>query len=131
MTLAGLVGADIEGEQLCDALHVKGVAHLALNERPGLKTISKTRILSEGQQQLLRLDRDGDRDSFAAAAGDLLERVLPLIDDQSAVVLADYEKGAITRPWRGRSSTAAGAGASPAWSTPRRSTSPRMPGRRS
>jgi D-beta-D-heptose 7-phosphate kinase / D-beta-D-heptose 1-phosphate adenosyltransferase len=96
VTLAGLVGADVEGALLRDALHAKGVARLALHEGPGLQTISKTRILSEGQQQLLRLDRDGDRAAFAAAAEGLLERVLPLVEGQAAVVLADYEKGAIS-----------------------------------
>ena len=72
------------------------MTRLALHEGPGLRTISKTRILSDGQQQLLRLDRDGDRAAFAAAADGLLGRILPLIDEQAAVVLADYEKGAIT-----------------------------------
>jgi D-beta-D-heptose 7-phosphate kinase / D-beta-D-heptose 1-phosphate adenosyltransferase len=96
VTLAGLVGADVERARLLESLHAKGVVRLALHEGPGLQTISKTRILSEGQQQLLRLDRDGDRAAFAAAAQGLLERVLPLIDEQSAVVLADYEKGVIT-----------------------------------
>ncbi len=96
VTLAGLVGADVEGALLRDALHAKGVARLALHEGAGVQTISKTRILSEGQQQLLRLDRDGDRAAFAAAAEGLLGRILPLIDGQAAVVLADYEKGVIT-----------------------------------
>ncbi len=96
VTVAGLVGADAEGTLLRDALRAKGVARLALHEAPGLPTIAKTRILSEGQQQLLRLDRDGDRDAFAAEAGRLLDGVLPLVDEQSAVVLADYEKGVIT-----------------------------------
>jgi D-beta-D-heptose 7-phosphate kinase / D-beta-D-heptose 1-phosphate adenosyltransferase len=96
VTLAGLVGADAEGEQLREALRAKGVSRLALHEGPGLQTISKTRILSEGQQQLLRLDRDGDRAIFAAAAEGLLGRFLPLLDEQAAVVLADYEKGALT-----------------------------------
>ena len=117
------------GAQLREALHAKGVDRLALHEGPGLQTISKTRILSDSQQQLLRLDRDGDRAAFAAAAEALLERVLPLVDRQAAVVLADYEKGVITARPPGRSSTAAGSGASPAWSTPRRPTSPPMPGR--
>ena len=103
---------------------------LALHEGPGLQTISKTRILSEGQQQLLRLDRDGDRAAFAAAAEGLLGRILPLVDEQAAVVLADYEKGAITPGRRpGGHRRAAGAGASPAWSTPRRSISPPTPAR--
>jgi D-beta-D-heptose 7-phosphate kinase/D-beta-D-heptose 1-phosphate adenosyltransferase len=44
----------------------------------------------------LRLDRDGDRSRYAALEQSLLDRVLPEIDGQSAVVLADYEKGVIT-----------------------------------
>jgi D-beta-D-heptose 7-phosphate kinase / D-beta-D-heptose 1-phosphate adenosyltransferase len=96
VTLAGLVGVDVEGSLLRDALQAKGVARLALHQGAGVQTISKTRILSQGQQQLLRLDRDGNRAAFAAAAEGLLGRILPLIEGQAAVVLADYEKGVIT-----------------------------------
>jgi D-beta-D-heptose 7-phosphate kinase/D-beta-D-heptose 1-phosphate adenosyltransferase len=96
VTLAGLVGADIEGAQLREALRAMGVNHELLREEPGLATISKTRIVSDRRQQLLRLDRDGDKSAFAAAAAGLLERALPLVDHQAAVVLADYEKGVIT-----------------------------------
>jgi D-beta-D-heptose 7-phosphate kinase/D-beta-D-heptose 1-phosphate adenosyltransferase len=96
VTLAGLVGADPEEAQLREALRSQGVERLALLTGAGLRTITKTRILSDTQQQLLRLDRDGDRAAFAAVAADLLERALPLIDEQAAVVLADYEKGAVT-----------------------------------
>jgi D-beta-D-heptose 7-phosphate kinase / D-beta-D-heptose 1-phosphate adenosyltransferase len=96
VTLAGLVGADVEGAELRETLLAKGVNQLALTMGPGLTTISKTRILSDSQQQLLRLDRDGDRAAFAAAVTELLELILPLIDQQAAVVLADYEKGVIT-----------------------------------
>ncbi len=96
VTLAGLVGADPEEAQLRAALHSRGVQRLALLQGAGLTTISKTRILSDTRQQLLRLDRDGDRAAFAAVAGELLERILPGIDEHAAVVLADYEKGAVT-----------------------------------
>jgi D-beta-D-heptose 7-phosphate kinase/D-beta-D-heptose 1-phosphate adenosyltransferase len=96
VTLAGLVGADAEGAQLGETLRAKGVSRLVLHEGPGVATISKTRILSETQQQMIRLDRDGDRAAFVAAADGLLARILPLIDEQAAVVLADYEKGALT-----------------------------------
>jgi D-beta-D-heptose 7-phosphate kinase/D-beta-D-heptose 1-phosphate adenosyltransferase len=96
VALAGLIGADAEGVQLRQVLASKGVEHLALVEHPDLTTVTKTRILSDTHQQLLRLDRDGARDRFAALDQLLLDHVLPLIDDQSAVVLADYEKGVIT-----------------------------------
>jgi len=95
-TLAGLVGPDDEGARLRESLAAKGVDRLELVEGPGLATVSKTRILSEAHQQLLRLDRDGDRSAFAAREADLLARVLPLVPEHSSVVLADYEKGAIT-----------------------------------
>ncbi|MDR3622640.1 MAG: D-glycero-beta-D-manno-heptose 1-phosphate adenylyltransferase [Paludisphaera borealis] len=96
VTLAGLIGADAEGAQLRQVLASKGVERLAFVEHPDLTTVTKTRILSDTHQQLLRLDRDGDRGRFAALDQLLLDHVLPLIDDQSAVVLADYEKGVIT-----------------------------------
>ena len=96
VTLAGLIGPDDEGTQLREALRAKGIKHQALHEVADVPTITKTRILSDTQQQLLRLDRDGDRAAFAAAAGALLERVLPLVEEHVAVVLADYEKGVIT-----------------------------------
>lgn len=95
-TLAGLIGTDAEGTMLREALVAKGVARLELVERSELTTVSKTRILSEAHQQLLRLDRDGDRAQFAACEDHVLARILPQIADHSAVVLADYEKGVVT-----------------------------------
>ena len=47
VTLAGLVGADVEASQLREALDAKGVNRLVLHEESGLQTITKTRILSE------------------------------------------------------------------------------------
>jgi D-beta-D-heptose 7-phosphate kinase / D-beta-D-heptose 1-phosphate adenosyltransferase len=96
VTLAGLAGADVEGTRLREALRAKGVNRLSLLGRPDLQTITKTRILSDSQQQLLRLDRDGDRTAFAAASEKLLPEILTLVEAQAAVVLADYEKGVIT-----------------------------------
>jgi D-beta-D-heptose 7-phosphate kinase/D-beta-D-heptose 1-phosphate adenosyltransferase len=96
VTLVGLVGKDLEGEQLRGALETKGVARLVLAERPELATICKTRVLSDSHQQLLRLDRDGNREAYSAAAGAVLDRALPLIAENRAVVLADYDKGTIT-----------------------------------
>lgn len=96
VTLAGLVGADAEASQLHKALHDHGVECLVLHEQHRVVTITKTRILSDNHQQLLRLDRDGDRAVFAASAVRLLELITPLINAQAAVVLADYDKGVIT-----------------------------------
>ena len=97
VTLAGLFGADVEGRRLRISLEACGVGTVLGVEHPGLSTITKTRILSsESYQQLLRLDRDGSRMAFAAAAPALLEVVLPRLAEHRAVVLADYEKGVLT-----------------------------------
>jgi D-beta-D-heptose 7-phosphate kinase/D-beta-D-heptose 1-phosphate adenosyltransferase len=96
VTLAGLIGTDEEGTQLRESLRSKGVRRLSLVERPELETICKTRILSETHQQLIRLDRDGEREDYARLEEDLLDQAMPLVECQGAVVLADYEKGAIT-----------------------------------
>jgi D-beta-D-heptose 7-phosphate kinase / D-beta-D-heptose 1-phosphate adenosyltransferase len=95
-TVAGLVGPDVEGSQLRQALQARGVNPLALHEEPGLATITKTRILSDTRQQLLRLDRDGDQSAYEHAADRLVESLPPLIASQNAVVIADYDKGMIT-----------------------------------
>lgn len=94
--LAALVGDDAEGRQLREALAAKGVRELIAPDVPGLVTVCKTRVLSDSHQQMVRLDQDGDRDRFEAAAGSLLELVLPRLGRYRAVVLADYGKGVIT-----------------------------------
>lgn len=96
VTLAGLVGPDAEADDLRASLRGRGVHRLILHTGPGIATVTKTRILSDAHHQLLRLDRDGDRNAYAAAAPTLLGEVLPRIESHQAVVLADYEKGGIT-----------------------------------
>ncbi len=96
VTLAGLVGIDSEGSLLRGSLETRGVRRLALHEESGLGTISKTRILSDSQQQLLRLDRDGDRLEYERCADRLLDSLGSLITGQQAVVIADYDKGMVT-----------------------------------
>ena len=131
VTLAGLTGTDAEGAQLREALRAKGVDRLALLQRPDVQTITKTRILSDSQQQLLRLDRDGDRTAFAAAAADLLEDLAPgrRARRGGAGRLREGGRHPGAGPCRHRPMPTSGA--SPASWTPRRSISPSMPGRRS
>jgi D-beta-D-heptose 7-phosphate kinase/D-beta-D-heptose 1-phosphate adenosyltransferase len=96
VTLAGLVGPDAEADDLRASLRSRGVHRLILHTGPGIATVTKTRILSDAHHQLLRLDRDGDRNAYVAATPALLGEILTRIDSHQAVVLADYEKGVIT-----------------------------------
>ena len=96
VTLAGVVGSDEEGRRLRQALEDAGVSGAVLVERDDVRTICKTRVVAGGRQQVLRLDRDGDRIALRRAATELEERVLPLIRTHDVVVLSDYDKGTIT-----------------------------------
>jgi D-beta-D-heptose 7-phosphate kinase / D-beta-D-heptose 1-phosphate adenosyltransferase len=96
VTLAGIVGADEEGRWLQRVLNEAGVAGAVLIERDDLRTICKTRVVASGQQQVVRLDQDGDRAALRRAAADLEEQILPSIREYDVVVLSDYDKGTIT-----------------------------------
>ncbi|RUL86886.1 D-glycero-beta-D-manno-heptose 1-phosphate adenylyltransferase [Tautonia sociabilis] len=95
-TLAGAAGQDPEADRLRQALNEAGVADCVLVGPPGCRTICKTRVVSQGQHQLLRLDQDGDRPAFQAAGATLRARLDSLLDTQDVVVLSDYDKGALT-----------------------------------
>lgn len=96
VTLAGLIGDDPEGVELSRALAAQGVARFLSASPKGLTTVSETRSLSDTHQQILRLDRDGSRDAFSAAAARLLDVVVPDVGGHGAVILSDYGKGALT-----------------------------------
>jgi D-beta-D-heptose 7-phosphate kinase / D-beta-D-heptose 1-phosphate adenosyltransferase len=96
VTLVGVVGFDEEAKRLRQALEDAGVPEAVLVERKCVRTTCKTRILAGGGQQVLRLDRDADRNALSEAGTEMEERVLPLIRSHDVVVLSDYDKGTIT-----------------------------------
>ena len=96
-TLACLIGEDSAGELLRQTLQKSGVTRIVTPDGTGLMTICKSRVVSQSHQQMLRLDQDGDPVSFRSRAGELLGLIDPLISNHQAVVLSDYDKGAVTK----------------------------------
>jgi D-beta-D-heptose 7-phosphate kinase/D-beta-D-heptose 1-phosphate adenosyltransferase len=96
VTLAAAVGRDDEAGQLRKALAERQVAELILLGSDASRTICKTRVVSGGQHQLLRLDRDGSRDGLQRCAAELERAVLPLVGRHDVVVISDYDKGTVT-----------------------------------
>lgn len=94
--LAGVSGADEELGRLRRALEEAGVESCILVERPGTRTICKTRVVSHGQQQLLRFDQDGEPAEFVAGGEEIRGRLGELLEAHDVVVLSDYGKGALT-----------------------------------
>ena len=92
-TVVGLIGDDVNGQQLADMLEESGIeADLGISrDRP---TITKLRVLSRNQQ-LIRLDTEDQFElSDAEALGEILKRRIPAAD---ACILSDYAKGTLAR----------------------------------
>lgn len=93
-TALGICGNDEAGNRLKNLLDRKGIQDQVLRDssRP---TITKTRVLSSGQQ-LLRIDDEEVFPLDQAVAKDLLGSVHELILKCNAVILSDYGKGTLS-----------------------------------
>jgi D-beta-D-heptose 7-phosphate kinase/D-beta-D-heptose 1-phosphate adenosyltransferase len=92
VTVTGLVGADEAGAELCARLESAGV------EEPDLlpcavRTTTKTRVLADTAQHLLRLDDDPDPVPIPESG--IGTRIAPRIREFDAVVVSDYDKGSL------------------------------------
>lgn len=93
-TLVGTVGNDEAGVCLTRLLRQAAITD-ALQVFPDAQTIVKLRVLG-GQQQLLRIDFDGDRHAFCAKID--TDRLHQLVRSHHLLVLSDYAKGGIADP---------------------------------
>src|SRR5580704_10382223 len=91
---AGFWGNDGEMRELSGLLSAAGVDFSGM-VLSGHSTISKTRIVSRNQQ-LLRLDVENSEPHPAAEHQALRERCLELVPAADAVILSDYDKGALS-----------------------------------
>ncbi|HTC61365.1 MAG TPA: bifunctional D-glycero-beta-D-manno-heptose-7-phosphate kinase/D-glycero-beta-D-manno-heptose 1-phosphate adenylyltransferase HldE [Candidatus Saccharimonadales bacterium] len=89
----GLVGEDMDGEQLESDLHAAGVETLFVPVKD-IPTTSKLRVLSKNQQ-MLRLDFEKKGCPNAAVYEQLIRQARDAISSCSAVILSDYAKGAL------------------------------------
>lgn len=90
-TLLGIVGQDDEATTLGSILGGQGIdCRFAVTTR--WPTITKTRVLSRGQQ-LIRLDRE---EPCGDAADSLAEPLAGALGNADVVILSDYGKGALS-----------------------------------
>ena len=92
--LIGVVGLDPAGHQLVDALEGLGVAGDRLITVPERSTTTKTRVMAR-HQHVVRFDRETDADVSELVAERLLTQLQEVAEDVDAVVLQDYNKGAL------------------------------------
>lgn len=92
VVVAGLVGADEPGRELCRLLDDAGIdcsGVVTSAERP---TTVKTRVVA-GAQQVVRVDREVEEEVRGADLAALTEATLAWLGAVEAVVLQDYDKG--------------------------------------
>jgi len=93
--LAGVVGEDAAGARVSEALVEAGIdSRLVVADR-GRPTTVKTRIVAHSQQ-VVRTDREDSTDVAAATERALLEHVRRELPSAGALVVSDYQKGAVT-----------------------------------
>jgi D-beta-D-heptose 7-phosphate kinase/D-beta-D-heptose 1-phosphate adenosyltransferase len=98
--VAGAVGDDAAGGQLCESLRSAGsdtTCVVTTGDRP---TTRKTRIMAgtyQGTQQIVRVDREKRSPLPHAAAADLLRRATDALASCDALLFSDYDKGVLGR----------------------------------
>ena len=95
--VAGVVGADREGERLIDLLGSLGACTDGVIVDPDRETTVKTRVLAEASfhfpQQLVRLDRQDRRPLPPDVRAALIDRIEQLVDRVDAALVSDYRSG--------------------------------------
>lgn len=92
--LLGVIGSDAAGVQLVGSLAGLGVSGERLVEAPGRDTTTKTRVMAR-HQHVVRFDRETDADVGDDTARQLLDHIDELHGNVDAVILEDYNKGAL------------------------------------
>jgi D-beta-D-heptose 7-phosphate kinase/D-beta-D-heptose 1-phosphate adenosyltransferase len=97
-TAAGFIGDDEAGRRLQRRMEDVGIATAPVVRWDGRSTIIKTRVIG-GHQQMIRIDEESTTRVSLADQDRLMEAVRLCVDDGfEAIILSDYEKGAVSEP---------------------------------
>lgn len=92
--VAGLVGHDAAGTELCELLASKAVGVDGVVAAKGVSTTVKTRIVAD-RQQLVRVDRETPDGVTHQLVEQFCERLVSEVARSSAVIVEDYGKGVV------------------------------------
>jgi len=93
--LTGVVGRDAAARRVEEALAATGIESRLVFSDTGRPTTVKTRIVAHNQQ-VVRTDREEAGDVSEAAERTLVEAVRRELPSCEALVISDYQKGAVT-----------------------------------
>jgi rfaE bifunctional protein kinase chain/domain len=95
--VVGIVGDDPEGERLRAELSHAGIGTTGIVIDPSRCTTRKTRVVTTRNQQVARIDYEGDSEATGDLATELVGQIDRLAGATSAILISDYLKGVITR----------------------------------
>jgi rfaE bifunctional protein kinase chain/domain len=96
-SLVGIVGDDAAAKALRERLAAAGIASDGLVADPGRPTTEKVRVVTERNQQVARIDYEGDDEMSSDAESAMVDRIRAFSGGAQAVLVSDYLKGAVTR----------------------------------
>jgi rfaE bifunctional protein kinase chain/domain len=95
--IVGVVGDDYEGQRLREVVAAQGIGTRGLIVDPGRCTTRKTRVVTTRNQQVARIDYEGDAEATGALATSLADAVARATSTAGAVLISDYLKGVISQ----------------------------------
>ncbi|MDI6777209.1 MAG: D-glycero-beta-D-manno-heptose-7-phosphate kinase [Syntrophales bacterium] len=94
---SGIVGADEMGKRLLDEFRKRDISTEGIAVEPNRPTTMKTRIIAHSQQ-VVRFDRESRQPVQPKSIERIMEYIKKMVsDDLGAIVISDYNKGAITK----------------------------------
>ncbi len=100
VTLAGLVGDDIAGNEIRSLLEQNEIAHDLLRADGGRETTEKVRIIAQSQQ-VVRADFETEAPLSDKSRGAFQERLIDGADEFDALIVSDYGKGVVQQEYLG------------------------------
>lgn len=94
VTIAGVLGADKEGEILTKLFEQNGIKHILVNTHQRRTTV-KSRVIAQ-HQQLLRIDEEIVDEIEYEITQPILERISISSSKYDGVILSDYAKGLLS-----------------------------------
>jgi D-glycero-beta-D-manno-heptose-7-phosphate kinase len=95
--VVGIVGDDGEGERLRAELKRAGAGTDGIVTDRGRCTTRKTRVVTSRNQQVARIDYEGDSEASGEVAAALVSRIEKFAASAGAILISDYLKGVISR----------------------------------
>ena len=92
VTVAGVIGNDVTGNQLIEILEAEGVKTNTIIKDNSRPTTIKTRVLA-GRHQLVRIDRETTEPISKTLEDELAGKLTAIIDKADVIILSDYNKG--------------------------------------